>query len=105
MGDKKLLTVLIILGPVTVLIGLLSMGSNAQGPSYNIYFGNLHSHTGYSDGSGTPAQAYQHAKNSGAGDFLAITDHAHMMDEAEWADTKIQGRQFYGRQFCLHCGI
>ena len=26
-----------------------------------VFFGNLHSHTGLSDGSGTPAEAYEHA--------------------------------------------
>jgi hypothetical protein len=40
-----------------------------------IYYGNLHSHTSYSDGSGTPDQAYEYAKNYL--DVLAITDHAY----------------------------
>lgn len=43
------------------------------------YFGNLHSHTGYSDGLFTPAAAYQYARNSAPTplDFLAVTDHNH----------------------------
>jgi hypothetical protein len=51
-----------------------------QNPSLGelkVYFGNLHAHTTYSDGSGTPNEAYQYAKNQGALDFLAITDHNH----------------------------
>ena len=47
----------------------------------NVYFGNLHSHTSYSDGSGTPAQAYEHARNIAHVDFLAITEHNHALAE------------------------
>lgn len=42
----------------------------------SVYFGNLHSHTSYSDGSGTPADAYAMAKAAGL-DFFAITEHNH----------------------------
>jgi len=42
-----------------------------------VFFGNLHSHTSYSDGSGTPAQAYVHARDVALLDFLAITEHNH----------------------------
>ena len=44
---------------------------------YTIFYGNLHSHTSYSDGKGTPNQAYAHA--SDFGDFLAVTDHCYFM--------------------------
>ncbi|NOT33884.1 MAG: hypothetical protein HOP12_06910 [Candidatus Eisenbacteria bacterium] len=46
---------------------------------YTPYFGNLHSHTSYSDGVQTPAQAYDYARNGAptALDFLAVTDHNH----------------------------
>ena len=43
----------------------------------NVYFGNLHSHTSYSDGSGKPKDAYKYARNTGKLDFLAITEHNH----------------------------
>jgi hypothetical protein len=46
-----------------------------------VYFGNLHSHTSYSDGSGTPAQAYALARDSAHLDFLAITEHNHLQAE------------------------
>jgi hypothetical protein len=48
----------------------------AIGAAEEVYFGNLHSHTSYSDGSGTPEEAFEHAKNAGL-DFLAITEHNH----------------------------
>jgi hypothetical protein len=46
---------------------------------YTAYFGNLHSHTSYSDGVGTPAGAYQFARVSAPTplDFLAVTEHNH----------------------------
>ncbi len=39
------------------------------------YFGQLHAHTSYSDGLGTPAEAYAHARSQGL-DFFAVTDHS-----------------------------
>jgi hypothetical protein len=40
----------------------------------NIYFGDLHAHTGYSDGQETPEKAFQTAKEQGL-DFFITTDH------------------------------
>ena len=42
-----------------------------------VFFGNLHSHTGYTDGSATPADAYAHARDDARIAFLAITEHNH----------------------------
>lgn len=49
---------------------------------YNLYFGQLHSHTNYSDGIGTPDDAYSHAKKIARVDFLAVTDHSNSLDNA-----------------------
>ncbi|AEH51117.1 CehA/McbA family metallohydrolase [Pseudothermotoga thermarum] len=46
--------------------------------AYNFFFANLHSHTSYSDGVGTPKEAYEYAKNYL--DVLAITDHAYYFE-------------------------
>jgi len=51
--------------------------------AYNLYFGDLHSHTSYSDGTAFPDDAYAMAKGAGA-DFLAVTDHYFQLTEAEW---------------------
>lgn len=57
---------------------------SAQQP-YRVYFGNIHAHTSYSDGSKdgdksgvkTPADAYAFAKQSKNFDFLGISEHNH----------------------------
>ncbi|MGN0025910.1 MAG: CehA/McbA family metallohydrolase, partial [Clostridium sp.] len=46
----------------------------------NLYFGQLHSHTNLSDGTGTVDEAYQYAENVAKVDFLAITDHSNWFD-------------------------
>ena len=51
--------------------------------------GNLHSHTANSDGAGTPAEAYAYARDVAKLDFLAITDHNHILfqkDKVPFAD-------------------
>lgn len=52
---------------------------------YNLYFGQLHSHTSYSDGAGTAQQAYEHASGVENLDFLALTDHSNSFDNADSA--------------------
>jgi len=60
----------------------------------HIYFGNLHSHTAYSDGEGTPEQAFQWARDTAHLDFYAITDHAEYLSPAAWQDTRGRAAQF-----------
>ncbi len=48
---------------------------------YNIYFGQIHSHTDYSDGAGTCEQAFEYASTKAKNiDFLAVTDHSNSFD-------------------------
>jgi hypothetical protein len=60
----------------------------------NIYFGNLHAHTNYSDGSGSPADGYKWAKDVAKMDFYAITDHAEELVGDEWYDIGKQAKKF-----------
>jgi hypothetical protein len=56
---------------------------------YNIYFGQLHSHSSYSDGLGTPEQAYDHARYKGNADYFALTDHSNLLgDTTNYAVSK-----------------
>jgi hypothetical protein len=45
------------------------------------YFGLLHAHTAFSDGSGTPEEAFASAKGAGL-DFFAVTEHNHAAAES-----------------------
>ncbi len=56
--------------------------------------GNLHSHTSYSDGTGTPAQAFEYARDVAGIDFLAVTDHHCWLSEEEYADILYQADVF-----------
>lgn len=47
---------------------------------YYFYFGQLHSHTNVSDGTGTPDDAYTWARDMGNADFFAVTDHSNWFD-------------------------
>lgn len=71
----------------TLLPDIAAADLTTQG--MNIYFGDLHSHTSYSDGAGTPAQAFATARANGL-DFMALSEHCFMMSPAEWADVKTQ---------------
>jgi hypothetical protein len=84
-------------------------GSESRTPraTYNPYFGDLHSHTSYSDAwEGTPWDAYQSAVDAGA-DFMAVTDHVALwnaysgmtLDSEEWADTLAASDYYTSKKF------
>ncbi len=59
--------------------------------AYNVYYGYLHSHTGVSDGKGTPSQAFARARDEAGLDFFAVTDHDYYPDDmtdADWQGIK-----------------
>jgi len=49
-----------------------------SGVAYDVYYGYLHAHCGLSDGEGTPAEAYTHARDVGL-DFFGLTDHGELL--------------------------
>lgn len=53
-------------------------------PSYNLYFGQMHSHTDYSDGSGSLSSALDYIYNlpeDANVDYVAFTDHSNYFDK------------------------
>jgi hypothetical protein len=70
-------------GPSLCCGASLAAEHEAAEPQYNLYFGDLHSHTSYSDGTGLPDDAFTMARGAGA-DFLAITDHYFPLTDVEW---------------------
>lgn len=81
--------------------------------TYNLYFGDLHTHTGYSDAyeDSTPWDAYSAAIAAGA-DFMAVTDHvaiwhdyqAWVMDPAEWKDELAAADYYTSKKFVAMAG-
>ncbi len=58
-----------------------------QNTSFEPYFGQLHAHTSDSDGTGTPEQAFDYAKNTAGVDFLALTEHSNYFESANTSTT------------------
>jgi hypothetical protein len=70
----------------------LLMAGTANAAGYNLYFGDIHSHTNVSDGYGTLEEAYSAARAAalrGDLDFFGTTDHVHCSYGQLWltADT------------------
>ncbi|HOY30862.1 MAG TPA: CehA/McbA family metallohydrolase [Bacteroidales bacterium] len=107
---------------VILIFSLLCAEVYAQHPSiggYNVYYGDLHNHTSYSDGQGTPAQAYSYAKDTAGLDFFSLADHDYIpyyteTTVAEYDDIKAQANvynedgvftAFYGFEWSSSIGI
>jgi hypothetical protein len=67
-----------------VVCAVAPLGQPPAG-TLQVFFGNLHSHTAYSDGTGTPDEAYTHAQGAGL-DFLMISEHNHAAAEGTGND-------------------
>lgn len=62
---------------------------------FRVYLGNMHCHTGFTDGSNTPSYAYDYARYVANMDFLGITEHSNLFDDTfdasvsrKWRDLK-----------------
>jgi hypothetical protein len=89
MGRKK--PVSVFLKRLRVLSGMLCMLTCVYAQPYNFYYGNIHSHSHYSDGNQnnptyTPSQDYAYANSSAHFDFLGISDHNHLTAGMHLAD-------------------
>lgn len=60
------------------------------GNPLRVFFGDLHSHTSYSDGTLVPTVAHQYARNEAKLDVFSLTDHLEKVDDAEWLDMREQ---------------
>jgi hypothetical protein len=73
---------------VTVIFLFISAAITGVCPGYNVYYGNLHSHCSYSDGIGSPQEAFEYARDSAQVDIQALTDHTHMLTSGEYSTIK-----------------
>ncbi|UCE80817.1 MAG: CehA/McbA family metallohydrolase [Methanobacteriota archaeon] len=116
MYNRAIQAVLFILA-VTIMVvpfpcqNASSAGNEKDTTTYNLYFGDLHTHTSYSDGTGTPWEAYEAAIDAGA-DFMAVTDHVPVWNayyawtatEEEWADTLSAADHYTSNSFVAMAG-
>jgi len=70
-------------------------GDRNELKEYKAYLGNVHCHTGFSDGAHTPNFAYDYARYVAKLDFLGITEHSNLFDDTfdanasrKWRDIK-----------------
>jgi len=119
LNQGKLMTILSMVALVVLVAPFLATNV-ASGPeprrpvtTYNPYFGDLHTHTGYSDAyeDSTPWDAYEAAIAAGA-DFMAVTDHwaiwhdyeAWVMDSGEWKDEQAAADFYTSKKFVAMAG-
>lgn len=65
-------------GPVYKTTGALTGSSTTLAAPLNYYFGNFHSHSEYSDGTGTPSGDFAYGDTANCMDFLGISEHNHV---------------------------
>uniref|UniRef100_A0A7C5U5Z5 Phosphotransferase n=1 Tax=Fervidobacterium nodosum TaxID=2424 RepID=A0A7C5U5Z5_9BACT len=96
--DRKLRKIILLL--LSSLILIFSTNTlYGQTVGFKIFYGNLHSHTSFSDGKGTPEEAYLHA--SKYGDILAVTDHCYFLKIPVGGQSKIFLTQHAARNTTL----
>jgi trimeric autotransporter adhesin len=93
--------------PIAWVLGVCLLGAGCYGGADDVstvrssllsgmsfYFGNLHAHSKYSDGAGTPAQGFAFARDVAHMHFYAITDHAELLSSSEWSDIGNQANAY-----------
>lgn len=76
--------------------------SVGHGRKLNCYVGQVHCHTGDSDGAATPEEAIRYARDVGGVDFFAVTDHSHHVSPDRYeAQTALADR--YNRNGSFAC--
>ena len=71
---------------IVFLVLLALLISTTDAVAYNVYYGQLHSHTRISDGTGSPAQAYEYARDTAGLDFFSIADHDYWPNDMKSRD-------------------
>ena len=69
-----------------------------------MYYGHLHNHSNVSDGSGTPDDAYNYAKNVAGLDYFSTSNHVGYIVESEWASIKTAAEKYNEIVYLLHSG-
>lgn len=93
-----------VLFTVKILLLTVTLAASVYAQNYRIYFGDLHSHTSFSDGEGTPSEAFLQAREYGA-DFMAVTDHSSRGDKSLFDSTIAIADQHTTKDFVAITGF
>lgn len=106
---KKLLLSILVISRVLVLVSQNGV---------QVFYGNLHSHTSFSDGEQTPNDAYLYARDVAGLDFLAVTDHMEQISSNEYNQCRQSASNFtvngsfvaifgyeWGSPYYGHCNV
>lgn len=63
---------------IVAILCIFTLPPIKAGETWNVYFGNLHCHSGISDGQGTPAEAFEYARDFAKDNFLCLSEHNHL---------------------------
>lgn len=75
-GKARWLATSVAVGAALLVAGWVAVRAEGQPAELRVRYGLLHAHTSFSDGSGTPEDAFAAAKAAGL-DFFAVTEHNH----------------------------
>ncbi|MBI3470409.1 MAG: DUF3604 domain-containing protein [Candidatus Solibacter usitatus] len=64
-------------------------------PQEKLYWGDIHTHTMYSDGRGAPDETYAFGRNVAALDFAAVTDHSFITEDWMWDEIRKTTQRYY----------
>ena len=98
------LTKTALLFTIRILILTFFIAASVYAQNYRIYFGDLHSHTTFSDGEGTPSEAFRQARDYGA-DFMAVTDHSFRSDRLLFDSTRTIADRYTTEDFVAISGF
>ena len=73
---------------------LLLLANSVSASELNHYFADMHGHTSYSDGAGTPEQAYRYARDVARLDVFILTDHLEQLSQSEWQATRAVAERY-----------
>ena len=92
-------------GDYTVLVQLVDKAGNTKvydtafscgdGSEMNLYSGELHAHTGDSDGQSTVLEAYAYARDVAKLDFFSVTDHSNSFKNEVYQTTHQSNADYY----------
>lgn len=79
--------------------------TRAEPEIQGVFFGDMHCHSVFSDGIGSPKACYDFARDWAGLDFCAVTDHAQYLSQAEWDSSCQQANDaMRAGQFVTLCG-